>query len=140
MTAFPDTLTMPLARPTSDHIPCVVRIGTLIPKSKFFRFENYWLQHSDFMDVVAIAWNIPVGHSDYAKSINAKLKNLRRALKQWARTISCLKRKIENLNEVIFFFDLVEEFRNLSDSEWNCRNLLKEELLILLKNQKIYWK
>ena len=48
--------------------------------------------------------------------------------------------KNENLNEIIFFLDLVEEFRNLSDFEWNCRNLLKEELLTLLKNQKIYWK
>jgi hypothetical protein len=28
---FPDTLVNPLARPTSDHIPCMVSIGTTIP-------------------------------------------------------------------------------------------------------------
>ena len=35
---------------------------------------------------------------------------------------------------------MFEEFRDLGDFEWNCRVILKEHLLILLKNQKIYWK
>ena len=54
--------------------------------------------------------------------------------------LSCLKSKIAAINEVIFLFDLFEEFRDLGDFEWNCRVILKEQLLILLKNQKIYWK
>ena len=91
MTSFPKTTVLPLARPISDHLPCVMKIGTAIPKTIVFRFENYWLQHSEFKRVVAAAWSIPVGNMDAAKSINAKFKNLRRALKQWARSLSCLK-------------------------------------------------
>ena len=38
---FPNTLVLPLARITSDHIPCKVVIGTIIAKINIFRFENF---------------------------------------------------------------------------------------------------
>lgn len=79
MTAYPDTTALPLTRPISDHLPCVIKIGTAIPKAGVFRFENFWFKHSTFKEVVAAAWNIHVGNLDAAKSINAKFKNLRRA-------------------------------------------------------------
>lgn len=37
-TVFPNTMVTPLARPTSDHVPCKVAIGTNIPKANIFRF------------------------------------------------------------------------------------------------------
>ena len=52
MTSYPDTTTLPLARQVSDHLPCMIKIGTTIPKSKIFRFENYWLKQDNFKDVV----------------------------------------------------------------------------------------
>ena len=75
MTSYPDTLALPMAKPISDHLPCMIKIGTNIPKSRVFRFENYWLNHSSFKQVVQTAWAIPVGHSDCAKKITAKFKN-----------------------------------------------------------------
>jgi hypothetical protein len=36
--SFPNTLVFPLAY----HTPCVVKIATQIPKSKIFRFENFF--------------------------------------------------------------------------------------------------
>ena len=41
ISVYPDTLLLPLARSTSDHIPCKIQIGTNIPKAQVFRFENY---------------------------------------------------------------------------------------------------
>jgi hypothetical protein len=38
-----------LSRDVSDHHPCLVFMKNDIPKSKVFRFENYWLLHEDFM-------------------------------------------------------------------------------------------
>jgi endonuclease/exonuclease/phosphatase family metal-dependent hydrolase len=38
---YPNTMVTPMARPTSDHVPCRVSIGTNIPKSNVFRFENF---------------------------------------------------------------------------------------------------
>jgi hypothetical protein len=40
-TQFPLSLVLPLAKITSDHLPCKVQIGTNIPKANIFRFENY---------------------------------------------------------------------------------------------------
>ena len=49
---YPFTFVSPLSKPTSDHIPNVINIESSIPKERVFRFENFWLQHSDFKDVV----------------------------------------------------------------------------------------
>ena len=103
MTSYPDSIALPMAKPISDHLPCMIKIGTNIPKSKVFRFENYWLNHSSFKQVVQAAWNIPVGHTDCAKKINAKFKNVRRALKLWAKNLSCHKKQIVELNDFISF-------------------------------------
>lgn len=65
--SFPSTFVAPLAKPTSDHLPCVISIGTMIPKAQVFRFENHWLHHKEFKAIVQNAWNIPVGFKDSAK-------------------------------------------------------------------------
>ena len=54
-----------------------------------------------------------MGNLDAVKTLNAKLKNLRRALKLWAKSLSCLKTQIAKLNELIFLWDFLEEFREL---------------------------
>jgi hypothetical protein len=61
-----------LVKLTSDHAPRVIAIEINIPRSPFFRFENYWLHHSFFKEIVQNAWNILVDHSDSARRINAK--------------------------------------------------------------------
>ena len=38
---FPNTMVYPLVKPISDHVPCVISIGTMIPKAKIFRLENF---------------------------------------------------------------------------------------------------
>ena len=79
--SYPATIASALSKPVSDHVPCVIDIDTKMPTSNVFRFENYWLQYESFKQIVQNAWNIPVGHLDKAKLVNAKLKNTRRALK-----------------------------------------------------------
>jgi hypothetical protein len=137
---YPTTLVYPLVKPISDHVPCVVSIETKIPKAKKFRFENYWLSHSDFQSVVQAAWNIPVEFSDSAKRVNGKFKNLRRSLKLWAKNLRCLKKLISKVNEVIEMLDIFEEMRPLITEEWNLRDILKSHVLTLLHNQNVYWK
>ena len=86
--SYPATIASALSKPVSNHVPCVIDIDTKMPTSNVFRFENYWLQHESFKQIVKNAWNIPVGHLDKAKLVNAKLKNTRRALKLWASNLS----------------------------------------------------
>jgi hypothetical protein len=65
---------------------------------------------------------------------------LRRGLKLWAKNLPCLKTTISSVNEVIDMFDNFEEFRSLSEDEWNLREFLRSHVLELIHNQRIYWK
>jgi hypothetical protein len=59
----------PLVKPTLDHVPCVVTIGTKITRARIFRFENFWMQHNSFMEIVKNAWKIPMEHINNAKRV-----------------------------------------------------------------------
>jgi hypothetical protein len=54
---LPNTLMLPLAKTTSDHVPCMIQIGTSIPKAKVFKFENYWVDQIGFLDMVKSVWS-----------------------------------------------------------------------------------
>lgn len=139
-TFYPSTIAFPLINETSDHVPCIISIFTYIPKHFLFHFENYWLEHTDFLYVVEQAWSTPVHASDAAKIITAKFKNLRMALKTWKRSLSNLKTNIANVKLLLGFFCLMEEFRDLSIVEWNFKVILERKLQTLLHHQRFYWK
>jgi endonuclease/exonuclease/phosphatase family metal-dependent hydrolase len=48
--SYPITSVSTLVMETSDHVPCLVSVSTAIPKGSIFRFENFWLQHDDFLN------------------------------------------------------------------------------------------
>ena len=88
---FQNTLVLPLARITSDHIPCKVVIGTSIPKTNIFRFEHFWPDHLGFMDTVKDGWLKSVRNTrDSASTLAGRLKNTRHSLKQWSKNLSNL--------------------------------------------------
>jgi hypothetical protein len=82
-TFHPNSFATTLARDTSDHVPCLVTASTYIPITQTFRFENYWLEHENFMATMQQAWECATLLTDSAKRINAKFKNLRKTLKIW---------------------------------------------------------
>jgi hypothetical protein len=74
--SYPNTTAVGLVMEPSDHVPCVISISTNIPKGNIFRFENYWMEHENFIDVVAHGWSLPVEQAHKAKKLSAKLKIL----------------------------------------------------------------
>jgi hypothetical protein len=80
----------PLTKNTSDHVPCVVKIKTFIPKAKIFRFESHWVQQLGFLDLVERDWSVPVKAKSSSSIITAKLTNLRYELKRWGKSLSHL--------------------------------------------------
>ena len=101
MISYPDSIALPLARPISDHLPCLIKVGTSIPKAKVFRFENFWLEHNDFKDVVQRIWNQNVNEQDSTERITKKFKKLGKGLKIWFKIFSNLAATIKACNEVI---------------------------------------
>jgi len=139
--SFPNSMVLPLAKITSDHIPCKIVIGTSIPKSNIFRFENYWPEHPGFFDTVQDGWLKQVRNArDSASSLAGKLKNTRYNLKRWSSNLSNLSALVSTCNKVIFFLDSLEECRSLFLPEWNLRLIIKKQLQTLLKYKNIYWR
>jgi hypothetical protein len=108
---LPLTEVIPLAKITSDHVPCKVMINISIPKSNLFRFENFWSEHSEFLSLVQNTWIQYYHHGtvNSASLLSAKFKKLRQALKRWSKQLSNLNMLISNCNMVILFLDTLEE-------------------------------
>jgi hypothetical protein len=51
---------------------------------------------------------------------------------------SNLKKTISNNSLTLQFLDSLEEYRDLSIEEWNFRVVVRENLLALLEQQRIY--
>jgi hypothetical protein len=118
----------------------MVQIDTSIPKAQLFRFENYWVDQSGFMDVVSSVWSSEVHATSSVTRVGAKKKLLRRVLKRWAMGLSKLKEQIKCCNYVLAVMDKIEENRFLVVQERNFRRILKKHILMLLKAQKEYWR
>jgi hypothetical protein len=138
--SYLNTLMLPLPRPTSDHTPCKVQIGTTIPKAQTFRFENHLLQHPGFFELVQSVWNTEVRGNSIASRLAAKFKFLRKVLKRWGKTLSELNNTIRNCNETIAILDVLEERRQLFRQEFTFRNILKRHLMMLLERKRIFWR
>jgi hypothetical protein len=137
---FPNTAVKALPRPVSDHIPCVISILSSIPRTKIFRFENFWTQHPGFKETVKCAWQKNVRKPNAAATISAKLKNVRQALKQWSKSISKLSLLIENCEKVLKQVDDMEQARCLTVPESNFRKILKNHIIRLMSYKQQYWK
>jgi hypothetical protein len=79
--SFPGTKVIPLSKPISDHIPYVVVVDTFIPKSRIFRFENFWASLSGFEETIKLHWNNNPFYANMAKAISCNYKQLRKVLK-----------------------------------------------------------
>lgn len=137
---YPNTTASTLVSEVSDDTPCLLQVETEIPRGNIFRFENYWMEHDQFMQVVNHGWSLPTFQTDSAKNLMAKFKNLRRVLKAWQKHISSLTANITNVKAVLSLMEILEEHRDLTVEEWNFKDLLSEKLLSLLHQQKVYWK
>ena len=138
---YPNTLVLPMAKITSDHIPCKISIGTSIPKTSIFRFENFWPEHPRFFSTVQDGWLKQVRNNRDTTSILAgKLKNTRHSLKLWSKNLSNLSALINTCNKVVFYLDYLEECRVLYLPEWNLRVIVKSQLQTLLRYKNMYCK
>jgi hypothetical protein len=124
----------------SDQCPLVVTILSTIPKANIFRFENFWLLRPDFQHILLESWYDTRNSQDSTKLLTNKYKSLTSALRSWSSKLSNLKITIGNILAILQLIDSLEEYRDLSLEEWNFRIILREKLLALLEQQRIYWK
>jgi hypothetical protein len=110
---YPDTSGKPL--PWNLLIMSPVSSPSILQfQENIFGFENYWMEHEQFLNVVSHGWSVPTLQHDAAKVLTAKFKNLRRVLRTWQAQLSNLKANKEHVKEVLIFLGILEELRDLS--------------------------
>lgn len=140
ISSYPNSVVTVMAKPTSDHVPCLISIDTVIPKAQLFCFENFWVDQPGFVECVKNAWGQQTRATSSAAVLAEKLKTLRHELKKWKKSLSKLRTLIAKCDMVILFFDNLEEERQLSIPEANFRKIVKLHYEKLLKVQYLYWK
>lgn len=113
----------------------MIKVGTSISKTKMFRFENFWVQISGFLETVELHWHSTAFYNNAAKTLAEKFKQTRRGLKAWSKGLSKLNTKINNCSWVIGMMDGLEDQRSLSRIEANFRKILKKFLLELRRKE-----
>lgn len=129
-----------MGRLTSDHIPCKIQIGTSIRKAQIFRFENFWVEHPGFFDLVQSVWSTNVSSHNSASRITAKSNFWEQLWKKWSKGLSNLKNWIKNCNIFFGILDALEEQRTLFIQEFNFKRTLRDHTTRLLRYKKEHWK
>jgi hypothetical protein len=104
--SFPNTMAYALSHATSNHVPYVTQMETIMPKSNLFRFENFWISFLDFFAYNGVFWSIPLHRDNVASLLSAKLKALHRGLKAWSKELSKLNKLINNKSYVLALLDV----------------------------------
>jgi len=109
---YPSTLVHVIE--TFNHTPFVISIGTSIPKGMVFCFENYWMEHEKLLECSS-AWMVSPYISAWKNQAPKYLvKNQRRILTFWQAHLSSLALNISNVQLIVSFLEILEEFRDLS--------------------------
>ncbi|KAK4431106.1 hypothetical protein Salat_0872600 [Sesamum alatum] len=84
---FPHTTVRHLPRYSLDHCPLLISMQTAARSGlSFFRFQNMWTRHLDFLPTVRANWTFPTEFTSIAQ-FRAKLRRLKQCLKHWNKFV-----------------------------------------------------
>jgi hypothetical protein len=124
-----------LSRDVSDHRPLVVRYNSSDWGPKPFRFNNFWLQHKSFKDLVVRTWEGQAFTGWMSFVLKDRFKGLKGCIREWnTATFGKSEVKKKELIELILELDLRSEGSIISSDEVASRKRLFNELWVLLKS------
>jgi hypothetical protein len=119
-----------LPKNVSDHNPIQLQFGDKPQTNEpIFRFEKWWLDMEDFVEVVQRAWEIECTNTDPISVWQCKIRNLRKKIKGWSKNRDCeLKRGKHELIMDLDALDALAETQKLSEGELARRKDLNIKL------------
>lgn len=130
-----------LPRVTSDNCPILLECGDWSKGTGYFKFEDMWLEHKDFSDLVDNWWNSynVLGRAD--EVLAKKLKLLKKDLKKWYRKVfgNLIERKIK-ASEKIEVLDQRAILTQSSDQAEAKRCAIQSELENIAKAEEMSWR
>jgi hypothetical protein len=119
--AFPLVRVSALPKNISGHNPLLVDTGANCSiATKKFRFEKWWLERSDFMDMVEKVWKLECKETDPMEVWQFRVRSFRKLIRGWASNV------IAELNK--YKQTVVAEF-NFLDFEAENRMLERDEIV-----------
>jgi hypothetical protein len=104
---FPSSTLSSLTHDTSDHVPLIATISTLIPKRGHFRYDASWGLHDGFKHLICSTWARTTRH-DPTTQIAARLRQCRFHCKAWAKRSSPTLFRENDCRILISLLDLLE--------------------------------
>ncbi|XP_042033147.1 uncharacterized protein LOC121779791 isoform X2 [Salvia splendens] len=137
---FSETRVTNLPRVMSDHSPLLIQCRRPGPPVRPpFRFQNMWVRHRSFQEVVKESWNIPLEERGLVK-LQVKLSRLKKCLKLWNKNVfgnifEKLKLAEEEAQEALNRFEQNKTPENRAEM-----NRTVAELILRVKMEEDYWK
>ncbi|XP_019166800.1 PREDICTED: uncharacterized protein LOC109162584 [Ipomoea nil] len=138
--SFSDIRICALARTTSDHAPLLLHgANSSLSALKQFRFQNMWLTHPDFMEIVRNSWEQSADGGGM-RALSYKLKRLKMALKDWNKhSFGNIFGRIKTLESEV----ALAECRHANNPSGESRTALQAkqaDLMLALKQEESFWK
>ncbi|KAG5613408.1 hypothetical protein H5410_024689 [Solanum commersonii] len=130
-----------LPRVLSDHSPLALESGDWTSDPSYFKFENMWLQHEGFHDMVKKWWQgyIVNGSPDFI--LSQKLKFLKKDLVTWNKEVfGKLNSRISKAIDDLLLTEQATEGRVRSQVEKNKILQLQLEIQQLAKAEETSWR
>jgi hypothetical protein len=137
-----------LPRDISDHCPLILKRSNFDWGPKPFRFNNHWLVHKDYKNVVEEIWRNQSINGWMGIMLKEKLKSIKIRLKEWSKEeFGGMEARITSLIEDIQELDVKSELVGLIDGVVDLRkskfidlwNLLKSKEAILFQRSRSKW-
>ncbi|WKA01530.1 hypothetical protein VitviT2T_019810 [Vitis vinifera] len=138
---FPKGLQEALIRRTSDHWPIVMDTNPFMWGPTPFRFENMWLQHTNFKENLRDWWSGFQGNGWEGHKFMRRLQYVKAKLKEWNKfSFGELKEKKKSILNDLANFDAIEQEGGLNPDLLSQRALRKGELEELILREEIHWR
>lgn len=118
---------------SSDHLPILLQLRRYVItcRKKSFRFENCWLNDTEFANVVGRSWSSTCG-----LDIQTRLRLCRESLNRWgAENVSSLQKRIVSVKKRIRFLRGKYDRDSIIELE-----SVEEEYYRLIKSEEDFWK
>ncbi|KAK2423798.1 hypothetical protein QL285_034226 [Trifolium repens] len=126
-----------LPRDVSDHCPLVLNYSQDDWGPKPFRFNNYWLEHKKFKEVVEACWENTKVEGWMGFVLKEKLKTLKFTIREWhKKEYGGMEARIEGLVGEIKELDMKGEVVGLANEEVESRKKKFVSLWSLLKSKE----
>ncbi|XP_026433582.1 uncharacterized protein LOC113331019 [Papaver somniferum] len=115
----PALLQSRMKRPVSDHALVMLSYNGGITIKSPFRFENYFLNHPEFLNCFKICWNNLTFYGKSSFVLAKKLQGLKFFIKKWGReNFGSLQAEVNRMEDLIDVMDSLEEINTFSNEEF----------------------